>query len=420
MRILVLSRSPWRNDNSTGRTLSDIMSAFPKAEFYSLSMRDQASQNSFAKENFKISEKQIINHILHKKPVGTIELNSQKDADSILYENNKAKSNIFLWFIREFIWSVGGWKNKNLEEYINKVNPDIVFSPIFPGCYPQKLLLHIKKVSGAKAVIFHMDDNYSLKRFSLSPFFWIYRFWMRKWVKKSNDCADLVYVISEIQKKDYETAFKKECKILTKSADFLGEPPIKKLYNRPLQLVFTGNIGLNRWRSLAEIAKTLEKINENGVKAQLRIYTGNTVTDEMNKALNLGESSFVMGSISSDKVEKVQKDADMLVHVESTDLKNKLLVRQSFSTKIVDYLAAARPILAFGPKDVASINYFIENDCAIVADTKNELYEKLIKVLENPRELNALAQKAFNCGRKNHNKFDIDNMLREDFEKLLK
>ena len=90
---------------------------------------------------------------------------------------------------------------------------------------------------------------------------------MRKVVEK----ADLFYVISEVQKIDYEKAFKKECKVLTKSADFSGEAPVKVHYNKPLQMVFTGNIRMNRWKSLANIANVLEKINKDSVKVQLRI-----------------------------------------------------------------------------------------------------------------------------------------------------
>ena len=422
MRILVLTRSAWRNDNSTGRTVSDIMSAFPDAEIYSLSMREQKMQNDISKENFIISEKQIIKRLLGKGTVGKREsasniLTSEK-AD--IYDNDAVKSRKILWFFREFLWCVGGWKNKHLKKYIDDVKPDIIFSPIFPGCYPQKVLLYLKKLSGAKVAIFHMDDNYTLKRYSLSPLYWIFRFYMRGWVKKSTKCADIVYVISELQKREYEKCFKRECKLLTKSADFSVEPNIKNEYSKPLELIYTGNIALNRWKSLARIANVLEKINVDGVKAQLKIYTGNRVTEEMNVALNKENTSFVMGSVTADQVKEIQNRADVLVHIEPTDLKNRLLVRQSFSTKIVDYLAAARPILAFGPKDVASIDHLIKHDCAIVADNEDELYSNLIEVIENKNKLESLALKAYECGKKNHNKSDIDSMLIEDFGRLIK
>ncbi len=421
MRILVLSRSPWRNDNGTGRTLTDIMSAFPNAEIYSLCMREQAPQNDIAKENFFISEMQMIKKLLKKGNVGQKSKKNNETSSKFedgIYTQSNARNNTFLWIAREILWNIGGWKNDNLRAYIDEVKPDVIFSPVFPGCYPQKLILHIQKISGAKVVVFHMDDNYTLKKVSFSPLFWMYRLVMRRWVKKISVLANINYVISDIQKIDYEKAFKRECKVLTKSADFSGEAPIKDEYNKPLQLVYTGNIGLNRWRSLAQIANVLEKINKDVVKAQLRIYTGNTLTEKMNKALNIGESSFVMGSVSSNEVLEIQENADMLVHIEAKDLKNRLIVRQSFSTKIVDYLKSARPILAYGPKEVASISHLIKNDCAIVADNEQELYKELLKVIDDKSALNDLSTKAFNCGKNYHDSSLINKMLTDDLKSI--
>ena len=158
----------------------------------------------------------------------------------------------------------------------------------------------------------------------------------------------------------------------------------------------------------------MEKINENGTKAQLRIYTGTDLNHKMNNALNVGESSFVMGSVSADEVLSIQNEADMLIHIESKDLKNRLLVRQSFSTKIVDYLKSARPVLVYGPKNVASIDHFIKNDCAIVADNESELYKKLSAVIDDHSMLEKLAKNAYECGKKHHNKADIEKTLKDD------
>src|SRR5699024_12532795 len=72
------------------------------------------------------------------------------------------------------------------------------------------------------------------------------------------------------------------------------------------------------------------------------LFPYTTLFRSMEKALQKGASSFIMGSIPASEVPKTQADADILVHVEATDLKNKLAVRQSFSTKLVDYFKAAR------------------------------------------------------------------------------
>ena len=99
-------------------------------------------------------------------------------------------------------------------------------------------------------------------------------------------------------------------------------------------------------------------------------------------------------------------------------MKHKLMVRHSFSTKIVDYLKAARPVLAVGPKDVAFIDHLIRNDCAIAAEHKAELERKLRDILRDTEALETLAVNAYKCGGNHHNRRVLQAMLRQDMERI--
>lgn len=423
MRVLAISRAPWRNDNSIGNTFTDLFGNFPDAEIFSLCMREQPPQNGIAKRHFYISEKQMIGRLTGKKnPVG--QENSPQSVDDgsekAVYDAVKKHPNTLLLAIRELLWNIGGWKNENLRQYIQEIDPDILFFPVFGCYYPHKVLHYIHSLTDARIVLFHADDNYTLKQFSLSPFFWLYRFGLRKWVRRSVRIADLQYCISDIQKADYDKAFGCECKLLTKFGDFSGEPPLKAKYGEPLQLVFTGNININRWRSLEMLANALERINRDGIKAQLRIYTATPLTKAMRTALSREGTSFLMGSAASTEIPRIQSEADMLVHAEATDLKNRLAVRQSFSTKIVDYLKAARPIVAVGPREVASIKHLIDHHCAIAADNEQQLYELLSAALADTQQLHRYAMQAYLCGRNHHDEGQQKVMLQQDLCRLAK
>lgn len=421
MRILAISRAPWRNDNSIGNTFTDLFKELSDAEVYSLCMREQPPQNDIAKRHFYISEKQMVKRLTGKKNAVGQE-NSPQSADDgsekKVYDAAKKHPNTLMLVMRELLWDIGGWKNDRLRQYIEKVQPDILFFPVFGCYYPHKVLRYIRSLTDARVVLFHADDNYTLKQFSLSPFYWLYRFGLRKWVRRSVSIADLQYCISDVQKADYDKAFGCACKLLTKSADFSGAPPVKNKYGDPLQLVFTGNININRWKSLAMLVDVLERINSDGVKAQLRIYTATPLTKAMQTALSRNGTSFLMGSVPSTEIPHIQSEADILVHAEGTDLKNRLTVRQSFSTKIVDYLKAARPIVAVGPKEVASIKHLLDNNCAIVADNEQELYEKLSAALEDVQQLQRYAGLAYLCGRVHHDRKQQKAMLQQDFYRL--
>ena len=208
--------------------------------------------------------------------------------------------------------------------------------------------------------------------------------------------------------------------MLTKSDDFTGEPNLKDSYGKPFRIIYTGNIGSNRYKSLSIIAKALSELNDKEPIAEMEIYTATPLTKRMQKALNVKSASKIVGKVSSKEVKKLQSEADILVHVEAMDLKNRLLVRQSFSTKLVDYFKCARPILAVGPKTVASLSHLIENDCAMVCSSIEEVKTAIKKAVEDKNYLTKLSLKAYECGAKNHNRNVMQKEFIQDLEKIYK
>lgn len=422
-RMLVITRAPWLNDNAIGRTMSDFFSSFTDFEIYSICLREAPFVCSIPIKNFYISESQIINGIIKHKKIGKISDKKNISNDTLneevrMYSVAKRLNLMALYFVKELLWSTNRWKNKSFKTFLDEVNPDVIFFPDFPCIYAHKVLKFIYNRTNAKVAIFHADDCYTLKHFSLSPLFWIYRLYLRKHVKESVEISDLHFVISDVQKKDYDRCFNVNNIILTRFASFDKEPNIKKVYNNPLQLVYTGNIGINRWKTLALIARALKIINKNGIKAQLRIYTATEISKKIRKALDVCNSSFLMGKRPAEDVEKIQENADILVHVEAFDLKNRLIVRQSFSTKIVDYLKSGRAILAVGPQEVASIKHLKDNNCAMVASSENEIINLLSKVLSSNEELTQIARRGFECGKKYHNKDKMLKMLHNEISQI--
>ena len=426
MRILFVSSSPLRKEISIGNTFLNLFSGIEDAELASVYTR-AGKPDAAISQSFCITEKMIIKNLLGKGCAGErvartpSELNVDlpvSDSKSVSFAK-KHRWTVLFW-LQAFVWRIGRWKTKELRNFIEEFQPDIVFTVLSSTTFLNRLILHVQNVAKVPLVLYAWDDNYSMKRIMLSPLRWIHHFINRKMMRKVVKNADLLYTISEVQKTDYEKAFRRECKVLTKGADFSGELPLKKDYNAPLQLLYTGNIGLKRWKSLAHIANVLEKINQDTMKAQLRIYSGNVLTKKMSKALNKGESSCFMGSVPADEVAALQASADILVHVEPTDLKNKFSVRQSFSTKLVDYFHQAKAIVAYGPEDVASIAHLIKNEAAIWADTESELELKLREICAHPEILNACALKAWMCGRNMHQRSELQHMLLSDIEDAIK
>ncbi len=423
MKILFISMSPIHKGVSIGNTFLNVLEGFPDAEFSSVYTKGGAP-DARVQNAFQISEKMLVKKLLHKTDTAgrrVEERGVQTDAhpDKLVTFARKKRYTVFFWG-QALLWALPYWKSDALHAFLDECKPDILFTVLSDSVPLNRLICHIQAYLQKPLVIYAWDNNYTLKMGAVSPLYrlnrHISRIYMRATVKK----AAQMYVISDVQKRDYEKAFGMPCKVLTKSADFSGDPPVKAAYNTPLQIVFTGNISTNRWKSLAMIARALQTVNRDGVRAQLRIYTATPLTENMRAALDIDGSSFLMGAVPASEIPRIQSDADMLVHVEAFDSKNRLAVRQSFSTKLVDYFKAARPILAVGPREVASVAHLIRNDCALVAETVEEIETALEAVLADPGKLNDLSEKAYACGRAHHDKAVMQQMLEADLNRVAK
>lgn len=426
MKILVFSSTPWNTDNSFGSTYSNIFEGLDDLEFANIYCSYGSPKNNITGVYFQIAEKSLLRNLFDPKvKTGRVVVNDNNPVNltegqaSVIKTVKIMRWRIFFW-MRRFLWWIGRWQSKELIAFIKDFKPEIIFVPLYHSTYLNSIILFIKKITGVKMVAYVSDDVYTLKQFSLSPFYWFDRIITRRMVKKTVDQCEHLYVISDIQKKEYEKCFNKKCSILTKGSDFTGNAPLKEVLNKPLKIVYTGNIGAGRWRTLARIGRQLHKINQEEIRAQLYIYSMTPLSRKMEQALIIENTSFFMGGVPSEKIPGIQADADVLVHVEPTNLKERLEVRHSFSTKIVDYFHAARSVFAVGTPDVASINYLIENDAAIVATTEKEIFDQLNEMTNNPKLIIDYAQKAWEFGKRNHQIDIIQKRLYEDLVKLVK
>lgn len=140
-----------------------------------------------------------------------------------------------------------------------------------------------------------------------------------------------------------------------------------------VRLVYLGGLHLNRWQSLAEIGAAAEAVSRGGTAVELLIYTSPQGSAQYEHLLNRPPYMRLVGYVAPEDVAAVQKDADVLVHVEAFDQRSRNYTRYSVSTKIPEYMAAARPILAYGPPEAASLKYVAGSDCGITVSEQSPI-----------------------------------------------
>ncbi|MBQ5885225.1 MAG: hypothetical protein IIW79_02325 [Clostridia bacterium] len=418
-KVLVIGINSWR-DNTGINTLINFFKDWDKGNLAHLYTKSNLPKTEICDTFFRISENSVIKSVLKRNiKTGSIVHNetiiSDEDIKSTEEENKryakKGKSSLILSICRELVWKFGKWKTKELDEFIENYDADVLFLPVYPTIYMCRIQKYIMKKTGKPAVTYLADDNYTYKSVSKNPLSLMHRFFLRRYVKYIVRESKQLMVIAPKQKEEYDKTFGKDSVVLTKGIDFTNLEFKPKQVSDPIKMVYTGKLIIGRDRSLSLIADALGEINKNGVKAELDIYTTDVLTKKQQSALNRNGCS-VKGALALDEVQAVQKAADILVFVEGLENKYKNIARLSFSTKITDYLKSGKCIFAIGDKEIAPIDYFNRYDSAITASSYDEVCKKLTEIIDNPEIINSYGEKAFNCGKENHDISETDKLLK--------
>ncbi len=425
MVVLVITRSSWSTDNNAGNTLSSLFEGMD-CEFHSLYLRAGTPKNQVAKSYYHITERQILRSLIGRAAAGSVvdvgRLDEKDERDERrVYDAAKRWGGSVLWLARELLWVVGRWKTRGLDAYLDLVKPDIVFMPAFGCVYPYDVLDHVLRRTTACAVLFHTDDYVSLRQFRVSPVYWLTRIVLRRRIRRAARGAAINYCITQEQADEYTRTLGCPCRLLQKGGDFTVAPRVGSALatgerSDALRFIYTGNLSSGRWKSLVAIGRALGDIGANAV---MDVYSQNTLMPKVSRAFNSCESLVWRGEVGSEQVVRIQESGDVLVHVESLQLRERLETRLALSTKIVDYFARGRCIFAVGWEKSASIAYLRRNGAASIASNEREIHDRLVELVRDDAIRNRIADAAWQCGVLHHDRQAIQGALMEDFRYVM-
>ena len=179
-------------------------------------------------------------------------------------------------------------------------------------------MTYVKHKKNIPLITYPWDDYYSLRHFNFSPVFWIRRGMIRGYLRKTAAESEYMYVITNLMQDEYREIFKKYCRLLFKGHDFDESRVVNTTIHAPINIVYMGNIGGGRWKTLAVLAKAVKAVNEKFGTTQmtLNVYTLSPKDNEIIRALNIPGCSRLNDSVPNDKVNETMDGADILVHAE--------------------------------------------------------------------------------------------------------
>lgn len=426
MNVFVFSEAAWDDKNSFGNTVSNFLcgDVWKNDHFCNFYARKQLPDNRANAVYYNLSAVDIVKGILKlhiegrvfsekdipekKKNMDAAHIKEQKSIDKL--HNNHSE---FIYYGHEQIWRSRLWRNRSFQRFVAENNPDILFAFATSPYILWPLIQYLKKHTACKVVLLVADDVYG--SFDHCAFY--RRGYLRRELENCILAADKLYGISDEMSELYSKRFGKPVTTLYKGCDLSMEP--KQHLNQPLRFVYAGNLLWGREDTLAQVAEVLEKLNRDGQRAVLEIYTGTTITEQLRQKLERGSSSRIMGSRPYEEIKRIMHEADVVLHVESFEKKQQDTVRYSFSTKIIDCLQSGNQILGIGPEKIASIAYLRKIPGVTVVDHPGKMEASITSLVEHPQDIQKNVEANRRFARQNHDLGTVQHTLRKSLADLL-
>lgn len=430
MKILLITAEEWNDYVYGNGVLTNWFTGFD-AEFAQIYTSPGLPNNKVCSKYFQIDERQMVKSLYSNTKAGREVKMPTNEREQDAAKSNAQRKGIYgifkklsLWMhtpivmLQDFIWMTGRYDKAALQRFIGGYKPDVVFCPQLDNPKMWRLEKLVKGMTDVPFVAFTGDDEASYQQVSKSPLFWLRRWYCHNGLKNSVKIFSHYFMHSKEQAQDYTNEYGIPTSTLYKCGDFSNEF-VKKSVGSPIRLVYAGRLYCNRWKTLVEIGKALHEINKHGERMVLDIYTQEALTNEQRKALSPENSVYMKGSVNPQQLKEVYRNADIALHVESMDKKNRLATRVSFSTKIIDLMASSCAILAVCWNRHCGYQYLRDNDAAFCVDNYSDILPMLQRIVDNPSLVQNYAQKAYECGRKNHTREKIQKQIRDKFEELI-
>ena len=406
-RVLVVSNNCFSPSNSNGRTLGNLFHGWPKENLAQFCLIAKDPAWDVCNNYYCLEDRTMLIAFKHcKKAVGrklqiSLETVEPKTKAIETQRRNIGKKTLPKMMLREMVWAFNRWKSKDLEQWVNSFNPDIVVLQFGDNSFMIDIALYIAQSRKIPLVVYNTEGYYFFEKYwyshSSTDFFLfpLFKYEYHKRVKRLMDYACHSVYLNDELKEDYDNTFNKQSTVIYNSSSMqMGNPP--KFIDGKTKISYLGGLGHGRDLAIIDVGDVLTNIDEN-----LHIDVYGPADEDALKRLSKAKGIEYHGMVSYDKVIAIINESDILFHVEPiSDDYNHL--KYGFSGKIADSLMSGKCFVLYAPKELACSKYIIKNECGWFAEDKEHLRDVLLRVFNEKQERNQILEKAKQVAMDNH------------------
>jgi len=413
-KVLVVSHNAFSPTGNMGKTLSDMLSCVDGENLAQLFFHnDKPHIDCKCKRYYRITDVNMVKSVFSRKGGYRIytacdieQADNSKTGGKTETPNNlthkiyqfSRRRTPFIYTARNLLWNIGVWDTKQLDNWISSFSPDVIFFACGDYAFAYKIVYKIAKKYNIPVVPWCCDDFYLRQLNANQVFQKLVRANLTKWAKKVFSLSHTVVTISDKMARDYAEKFGVKTELIRISAP----QPHNDTAQQREGIYYIGNLGVNRITPLTELAKALHAAQVDTLQ-HIHVYSAEK-NEKTLQMLQNTQGIVFHGAVPAQQVAQLQAKAKYLLHVEAFDQPSKNRTRYSLSTKIGEYLASGACVAAFGPGDIASMEYLNSNGAALFSCTADGLVEKLAAAQSDAQIYTQTVKKGLATAQKHHSK----------------
>lgn len=420
MKILIISHNSFSQTHNNGKTLSAVFSCFSKEELCQLYFTPIGSPDYNRCDHYYL--------MTNKDAAGSI-IKRWNCGDERKEEGNKAvtghmrsiRHTSFKQLMRDTIWFMSSWYHGGLKKWLLKQKPDAVFFVGGDAIFSHRIAVMISKKLDIPLITYFTDD------YIVNAPRGVYHSLLSSYYLKTVNHSKLLYAIGEEMAKVYSAFFKKQFFPIMNIVEIKNDPKVFLLDGNNLTINYFGGVHLGRDREIARFGRYVRQYLSDYLNkdVDINVYTFGQLSSDFEKEFKELHIHVHSGLTGNDLYEAMLK-TNIFLHVESILPQYKMLTSLSVSTKIPEYMSLNKPIIAYGPADIASFKTIAKaNDKLVINDSgvfssEDSSLRTIAGILNDTESLKKIASDNYHYALENFNKDVVAKVFRGQIEEALK
>lgn len=421
-RVLFLTSSSFNKTTGGGITFSNLFAGWPKEALATVHNDPVPVTYETCEQYYKLSEREIrrwgwLRHIPVGKPATEVTTSATlHPSRGLLFHVLKlAKTWIFGDALPETTHL-----SAELEAWITRFRPDVLYT-ILGSNAMMELAECIRIRFNLPLVVHIMDDWVSvLYRGGLTSF--VQRRKKERLMQHLMDVASARLAICDAMADAYRVRYRHPFLAFQNTVDVAGLARYMKRPEQvgiPVRVAYIGSVfPFAQLDSLVDLCRSVQRLADGGMEIRMDIYSPTFLAAPYHDQLVVGTAIELHDTIRDDEEFFATLQAvDILVLPVNFDRYTRSYIRYSMPTKVPAYLAIGTPILAYGPAEVAQIDYATTAGWGLVVTDRDPVkLDAALRVLSTDGVLRGrLYTQARRTARERHDR----SMVRAEFQGVL-